>query len=203
VLFLSGVFTFVATSVAGLSVIVRYLMVPSVMMCLFAAVTLGGFTMVPRSSRLRKAWAGMAAIAVVLGLGYTAFNHPSFTRFDSELIFRGDVSRSLRSLLHKPAVAEGLRCGAVSVPTHKLIPDVRWVLDVGEGKVVARSDPSPSAQRKARYGVALFPVGRRNILRTGFAVNTETLTQVPAPGFHRLATDRYFAAYLRCPRARA
>jgi len=80
---------------------------------------------------------------------------------------------------------------------------VRWVLDAGEGRVVARSDPSASAQRKVRYGVALFPIGRRNILRTGFAVNTETLTQVPPPGFHRIATDRYFAAYLRCPRARA
>jgi hypothetical protein len=203
VLFLVGVFTFVATGVAGLSVIVRYLMVPSVMLCLFAAFALGGFTMVAPGSRLRKVWAGMAATAVVLGLAYTTLNPPSFTRFDSELVFRGDVSRSLRSLLHKPAVVEGLRCGAVSVPTHKLIPDVRWVLDVGEGRVVARSDLSPSAQRKARYGVALFPVGRRNILRTGFAVNTEALTQVPPPGFHRLATDRYFAAYLRCPRARA
>jgi hypothetical protein len=203
VLFLSGVFTFVATGVAGLSVIVRYLMVPSVMMCLFAAVALGGFTMVPRASRLRNVWAGAAATAVVIGLAYTTLNPPSLTRFDSELTFRGDVSRSLRSLLHKPAVAAGLRCGAVSVPTHKLIPDVRWVLDVGEGKVVARSDLSPSAQRKARYGVALFPLGRRNVLRTGFAVNTETLTQVPSPGFRRIATDRYFATYLRCPPGRA
>jgi hypothetical protein len=203
VLFLSGVFTFVATSAAGLSVIVRYLMVPSVMMCLFAAVTLGGFTMIPPGSRLRKAWMATAAVAVAFGLAFTALHPPSFTQFDSELVFRGDVSRSLRSLLHKPAVTEGLRCGAVSVPTHKLIPDVRWVLDAGKGKVVARSDPSPVAQRKARYGVALFPVGRRNILRTGFAVNTETLTQVPSAGFHRIATDRYFAAYLRCPRAGA
>jgi hypothetical protein len=203
VLFLSGVFTFVATGVAGLSVIVRYLMVPSVMLCLFAAVALGGFTMAPAASRLRRVWAAASATAVVLGLAYTTFNPPSFTRFDSELVFRGDVSRSLRSILHRPAVVEGLRCGAVSVPTHKLIPDVRWVLDVGEGRVVARSDLSASAQRKTRYGVALFPVGRRNILRTGFAVNTETLTQVPQPGFHRIATDRYFAAYLRCPRARA
>jgi hypothetical protein len=203
VLFLTGVFTFVATGVAGLSVIVRYLMVPSVMMCLFAAVAIGGFTMLPRGSRLRTAWSLAAAAAVVLGLAYTSVNPPSLTRFDSELTFRGDVSRSLRSILHKPAVQDSLSCGAVSVPTHKLIPDVRWILDVGESKVVARSDPSATSQRKARYGLALFPVGRRNVLRTGFAVNTETLTQVPAAGFRRIATDRYFAAYLRCPPGRA
>jgi hypothetical protein len=141
---------------------------------------------------------------VVLGLAYTSISPPSFTRFDTELVFRGDVSRSLRSILHDPAVQRGLGCGeAVSVPTHKLIPDVRWILDLGRGKVVARSDRSPSVQRKTRYGIALFPIGRRNILRTGFAVNTETRTQVPSPGFQRVATDRYFAAYLRCPPARS
>ena len=87
-----------------------------------------------------------------------------------------------------------------SVPTHKLIPDVRWILDVGEGRVVARSDPSPQAQRKSLRGVALFPVGRRNVLRTGIAVNTATTTQVPGPGFRRIATDRYFGLPALPPR---
>ena len=201
-LFFTGVFTFVATSAAGLSVIVRYLMVPSVMMCLFAGLALGGFTMV-RPGSLRRWWAIGTATAVMLGIAWTAFHSPSLTRFDQELVFRGDVSRSLRSILHDPAVRSGLRCGPISVPTHKLIPDTRWILNRGQGGVVARSDPSPAAQRKSQYGVALFPVGRRNVLRTGVAVNTETISQVPAPGFTRIATARYFAAYLRCPPGRA
>jgi hypothetical protein len=199
ILFLVGSGAFVASGIAGLSVIVRYLMVPSVMLCLFAGVTLGGFTMLPRGTRLRRAWAIGAALAVVLGVGYTSINPPSLKRFDSELTFRGDVGRSLRSLLTKPAVEKSLHCGAVSVPTHKLIPDTRWILDLGEGDVVARSDPSESAQRKARYGVAVFPIGRRNILRTGFAVRTDTTTQVPGRGFRRIAVGRYFSAYVRCP----
>jgi len=198
-LFCAGAATFVASGLAGLSVIVRYLMVPSVMLCLFAGVTLGGFTMTPRGSRLRRVWTVGAAAALVLGLGYTAFNPPSLKRFDSELTFRGDVGKSLRSLLERPVVKDAVRCGAVSVPTHKLIPDTRWILDLGEQDVVARSDPSASARRKARSGLAIFPIGRRNILRTGFAVRTDTTTQVPARGFRRIAVDRYFAAYLRCP----
>jgi hypothetical protein len=202
VLFLAGVFTFVASGLAGLSVIVRYLMVPSVMLCLFAAVTLGGFTMARRGSRLRRAWALGAAVAVLAGGTYTAFNAPSLKRFDSELVFRGDTGKSLRALLESSAVERGLRCGALSVPTHKLIPDARWILDLGEGDVVARSDPSASARRKARYGVAVFPVGRRNVLRTGFAVRTDSLTQTPAAGFKRIAVERYFAAYVRCPPGR-
>jgi hypothetical protein len=200
VLFLSGTLTFLATGLAGLSVIVRYLMVPSVMLCLFAAVALGGFTMLPPGSRPRRAWAAAAAVVTLLGIGYTAFNPPSLIRFDSELTFRGDQGRSLRALLTSAPVQDGLRrCGTLSMPTHKLVPDARWILDAGENGVVARSDPSAAARRKARYGVAVFPVGRRNVLRTGIAVNTETITQVPAPGFRRIAVERYFSAYLRCP----
>jgi hypothetical protein len=200
-LLLAGSFTFVATGLAGLSVITRYLLVPSVMMSLFCAVALGGFTMMPAGSRGRRAWALASAGAVVLGLAWTAFQPPSLTRFNNELVFRGGEGKSLHALLSEPVVKRGLRCGPLSVPTHKLIPDSRWILDVGKSKVVSRSDPSATARRRVSYGVALFPVGRTNILRTGFAVNTDAITQVPAAGFHRIAVDRYFAAYLRCPPA--
>jgi hypothetical protein len=199
VLFLAGVVTFVATGLAGLSVITRYLMVPSVMLCLFAAVAIGGFTMVPPGSRLRRVWALGAGCVVLLGLVYTAFHPPVATRINNELVFRGDQSRSLHALLNEPAVKKGLRCGPLSVPTHKLIPESRWVLHLGEHQVVSRSDPSASARRRARYGVALYPLGRTNILRTGFAVNTDPMTQVPRDNFTRIAVDRYFSAYLRCP----
>jgi hypothetical protein len=202
-LFLAGAFTFLATGMAGLSVIVRYLLVPSVMMTVFAAVTLGGWTMVPGGTRLRRGWALGAVGITVLGLAYTAYRPPSLERFNNELSFRGEQGRSLHRVLETTAVERGLRCGAVSVPTHKLIPDTRWVLGLGQADVVARSDPSAASRRKARYGVAIFPVGRTNILRTGFAVNTDAITQVPARGFRRAAPDMYFAAYVRCPPGRA
>src|SRR6185503_13780847 len=43
VLFLSGVGTFVMVGIAGLSVIERYLLVPSLMVMIFAGVALGGW----------------------------------------------------------------------------------------------------------------------------------------------------------------
>ena len=203
VLLLVGSVTFVATGMVGLSVIVRYLLVPSVMLTVFAAVALGGWTMIPRGRRLRRMWAIGAAVLTIGGLAYTAYRPPSPDGVNNELSFRGEQGLSLHRLLETGAVERGLRCGPVSVPTHKLIPDTRWVLGLDEGQVVARSDPAESSQRKARYGVAIFPVGRTNILRTGFAVNTDAITQVPAGGFQRVATDKYFAAYVRCPPGRA
>jgi len=200
---LAGVFTFAATGIAGLSVIVRYLQTPSVMLSLFAAFTVGGWTMLPRRSAGRRIWAGLALAGTIAGLAYTSINPPNPTRFNNELTFRGDQGQSLHRLLDKPVIHDGLRCGPVSVPTHKLIPDVRWVLDLPESRVVARSDVSAASKRKAQYGVALYPTGRTNVLRTGFAVNTDAMAQVPAPGFERIATDHYFAAYLKCPSGRS
>ena len=77
------------------------------------------------------------------------------------------------------------------------------MLDAPESKVIARSDSSPSVQRRIEYGVALFPIGRTNVLRTGFATRTDPRAQVPGSGFERIATDRYFSAYMRCPPAHA
>jgi len=201
VLFCAGTFTFLATGLAGLSVIVRYLLVPAMMMTVFAGLALGGFTTLPHGTRARSAWAWGAALAAVLGIAWTAFHPPSFSRFNTELLFRGESGRSLHALLRRPEVRRGLRCGPLSVPTHKLIPDSRWVLDLPRHEVLARSQKSRRVRRRLRYGVAIYPTGRTNILRTGFAVNTPARSQVPPPGFTRIAVDRYFAAYVHCPPA--
>jgi hypothetical protein len=73
VLFCAGTFTFLATGLAGLSVIARYLLVPGVMMTIFAALAIGGFTMLPPRTTTRRIWAAGAGVAVVLGLVWTAF----------------------------------------------------------------------------------------------------------------------------------
>ena len=91
--------------------------------------------MVPRGSRLRRAWAVGAAVITVARPrlhGRAARRASSASTTSSS--FRGEQGRSLHRLLETAAVERGLRCGAVSVPTHKLIPDTRWILDLGGGR---------------------------------------------------------------------
>src|SRR3954452_6767706 len=198
VLFISGVMTFVAVAVAGLSVIQRYLLVPSLMVMVFCGVALAGWTMLRRGSRLRLAWAIGAAALVVFGIVFTALR-VNVAKLDSELRFRGNAHHALRRIMSRPAVRAGLRCGAVSTPTHKLIPDVRWVADLGAGRVVARADPSRSAQRAAQRGVALVVTGRGALARQVFVDSTvDPLVNLPPAGFRRVATSSYYAAYVRC-----
>jgi hypothetical protein len=193
-----GLGTFVLVGIAGLSVIDRYLLVPSLVVMIFAGVAVGGWTML-RSGRARTAWAVGSVALVIYGMAFTV-TRVNFSTFTNELTFRGDSHASLRALLNNPKVRAALHCGPVSTPNHKLIPDSRWLLDASAGKVIARSDATERS-RIAR-GVAIYAVNRQSLLRSGFTAGDEsaqdTLNSVPMPGFTRLAFTPYYSAYVRC-----
>jgi hypothetical protein len=194
-----GLGTFVLVGLAGLSVIDRYLLVPSLMVMVFAAVTLGGWSMLVPGGRLRRLWALASLVLVVVGVVYTA-GHVKIGNFFTELRFRGDSHASLEALLRNPAVQAGLRCGPLSTPNHKLVPDSRWILKAGANDVVARSDPRQ--RRRIRRGVAIYPTERQALLRQGFTAGdtspADTANSLPLPGFHWVAATRHYGAYVRC-----
>jgi MFS family permease len=197
-LLIIGLGTFVLVGLAGLSVIDRYLLVPSLLVMVFAGVALGGWTML-RSGRARTLWAVGSVALIIYGVAFTA-TRVNFSTFTNELIFRGDSHASLRTLLNNPKVRAGLRCGPVSTPNHKLIPDTRWLLDASARKVIARSD----AHERSRIGrgVAIYAVSRLSLLRSGFTAGDEsaqdTFNSIPMAGFTRVAFTPYYSAYVRC-----
>jgi hypothetical protein len=197
-MFVIGMGTFVLVGLAGLSVIDRYLLVPSLMVMVFAAVTLGGWSML-RSGRLRTAWAIAAAAIVVYGIVFTA-TRVNFTVFDAELVFRGESHASLEALFRNPKVRAGMKCGPVSVPNHKLVPDTRWVLNAGVDDVIARSDPS--SKPRLRRGVAVYATSRQALLRQGFTPDESDVEDIqnsqPLPGYTWVAATGDYGAYVRC-----
>ncbi|HEV7494354.1 MAG TPA: hypothetical protein VGO10_11275 [Baekduia sp.] len=195
-LWLIGTGTFVLVGVAGLSVIDRYLLVPTLMVMVFAAVALAGWTMLREGLLIRKLWAIAAAAIVIYGIAFTA-TRVSFHNFDGELRLRGNSHRSLVELLDQPAVRAARRCGPVSTPNHKLVPDTRWILGASASQVVARADDA-QAQRVKR-GVSLFVVDRGALLRQALVADTDDpFDNIPLPDFRRLAFTDYYAAYVRC-----
>ena len=59
--------TFLATGLAGLSMLPRYLTIPVVALCLFAGYGVLGFTTLP-AGRVRRLWSRAAIGAAALGL---------------------------------------------------------------------------------------------------------------------------------------
>ena len=195
VLLASGIGTFVLIGIAGLSVIERYLIVAALALLVFAAVGVGGFTLL-RPGRLRTAWMTVSAVLVIAGAVFTA-TRVDLTKLTNELQFRGDAHASLVSVLNEPAVKRGLRCGPLTAPNHKLVPDSRWILDLPRDRVLARADPD--LPKRASRGVALYVTSRFAIFRHAFTNPVDpTEIQVPPDGWRRIATSDYVAAYARC-----
>ena len=110
VLLAVGIGTFGMLGLAGFSVIDRYLLVASLMVMVFAAVAIAGWTMLERGSRLRRVWAVAAALLVVYGVVFTA-TRVNLSRLDNELKFRGDAPR--RAARHpRRAARPGAACAA-------------------------------------------------------------------------------------------
>jgi hypothetical protein len=193
-----GLGTFVLVGLAGLSVIDRYLLVPSLVVMILAAVSLGGWSML-RAGYARNLWALASVGLIVYGVAYTA-THVNLSTFTNELVFRGDSHDSLKALLKNPKVQAARRCGPISTPNHKLIPDSRWILDAKANEVIARSDAKQA--RHIQRGVAIYAVNRTALLRSGFTDGdqsaADTFDSIPMPGFTRLAFTAYYSAYVRC-----
>jgi hypothetical protein len=193
-LLLSGIATFVLIGVAGASVIERYLAVAAVALLVFAGVALGGFTML-RRSRARTAWLAFSGALVLFGVVFTA-THVRLDYFDSELRFRGDAHSDLVHVLESAPVQRALRCGPLTAPNHKLVPDSRWILDLPADRVIPRADPRAPQPRR---GVALVVTSRFAVFKHAWSNDTDSpLIQEPPPGWRRVVTSDFYAAYARC-----
>jgi hypothetical protein len=181
-------------------VIERYLSVASLAMLVFAAVTLGGWTMLEPGTRGRSAWMAAAGLAVLAGVTVTAF-HLSLRLFEQELRFRGRAHTALTKVLHDPKVLAAARCGPVTLPNHKLVPDTRWISGGSFERVWARAeslrkiDPRP----KQRKGVAIYVSSRYALFKHAFTNDSDpAIIEVPPDGWRPISRSQYYTAYARC-----
>jgi hypothetical protein len=189
-LFAAGAITFLGTGLLGLSILPRYLTVPTVAVCVFAGHALAGFTALAPENPWRRRWARASAGATALGAVVFVILAPSLGNVRDELRFIRATHDSLLATLDDPAVRAGMRCGTLTFPTYRLVPDARWHLD--GGSVGARS------ARRHAYGVEVFALGPKALRRYGLAAGTSTLVNVPDPGYVPVVRHGLLSAYVRC-----
>jgi hypothetical protein len=99
-------------------------------------------------------------------------------------------------VLESRPVQAGLRCGPLTVPNHKLVPDSRWILDAPESRVIPRADREV---RKPARGVALVVVSRFAVFKHAWSNDSDSpLIQSPPAGWRRVVSGDFYAAYARC-----
>ena len=201
------VLVFLAEGAAGASVIDRYMMGAATVLLIFCAVTIGGWSMLQRGSKLRRAWMVGAAALVLFG-AVLAATTLSLSSLRTTLAYHEDFHKGLAAALADPAVkAELRRCPLVSLPDNKLIPDARWILDsTGQHNIVARSQAradadkgAPALENRIRAGsVAVYPLGSAVFFEAIVDVGDDPRDQIPLAHFKRIFTSRYYAVYGNC-----
>jgi len=193
-----GLGTFLLLSLGGFSVINRYLLLPVVVLMLFAAFAGAGFTLINKGA-LRTGWAAASALAVVFVVVWTVLR-VDVSRLVSELRFRGDSVPALTNLLDRPAVRAAAKCGPVLTSNHRLVPSVRWIMNLPADRVFARSDLASAA--KVKNGIVLLAAGRSVFLRGGLDPEHPTaedaLRNLPPAGYQPIASNELYAVYGRC-----
>ena len=197
-LFLIGVFTFVLLALGQFSVISRYLLLPAIMLMIFAAFVVAGFTVL-KEGRVRKYWSAASAVAVVALIVWTIVR-VNVGILVSELKFRGDSVQALTSLLDRPDVRAAAKCGPVLTSNHRLMPSVRWIMDLPADQVIARSDVTEAS--KVKNGIVVLAAGRAVLLRGGLdrenPSSEDTLRNLPPVGYRPVASNELYSVYARC-----
>jgi hypothetical protein len=198
---------YLAEGAVGASVVSRYLLGASTALLPFCAVTIGGWMMLERGSRLRQAWIAVAAVLVIYG-GASAASTLSLSSLRTTLAEHQDFHEGLASALRSPRVkAELRRCPLVSLPDNKLIPDARWILDtVSQRDIVARSQAradaeqgDPAIERRIHAGsVAVYPLGSAVFVDAIVDVGDQPSDQIPLAGFKRIYSSSLYAVYGNC-----
>jgi hypothetical protein len=198
----SGLLTFAAIAAAGLSVIDRYLAISAIGLIVFAAFAIAGFTVLPGGAAhpAQRPWVVAAAVVALGGAAFTATHlHPGY--IDRELTTRRELRQELARLVKTPAFTLARRCGVVSVPNHKLIPDVRWILHADADQVRARSDLPDLGQ--ATKGAQVFVTGPTMLTNPTYGPfvpgsRDDARIQVPGPGLRLIDRSQHFLAYAAC-----
>jgi hypothetical protein len=191
--------TYFVIATGGLPNVYRYLLNAGTGLVVLAAFGLAGWTQLPRASAWRLRWAVPALVVLVAGAAWTvAKTSPAKARvvLDERVALRAD----LREVVTLPAVARYRRCGPITTPNHKLVPEIRAILGLPAGAIVPRSDRSRMPQTR---GVALI-IDRRlerlpaldvgEVPRDG---GGEVL-QVPPAGFVPIGGNASFAVWGAC-----
>ena len=191
----AGVLTFVAIGVAGLSLIARYLTVPAVALCVLAGYAVMGFaTLEPGTERAR--WRRAAVGALAVGVVFLLVKAGSFGALRSELRFIDRTHDELSGLLDEPRVRAGLRCGALTFPTYRLVPDARWLLHASAEEVRTRAGRDGSVRSPG--AVAVYIVGDEKFERRfGRADGVSRATNRP-PAAAPVSRHGPFAVYDVC-----
>jgi hypothetical protein len=197
-----GVATFLIIGAAGLSVIPRYMTIPSLLLSLCVAVALGGWTLV--EGRARQVAIGIAVVSLAL-IGWRApYYYRDFSKLADQAAFIEAQHAGLMGIIDAPRVVPALQsCHPITVPTHSAIPVIRYETGLPkealEASIAQRRPPAEGVLLIGRTFNFEPGTGRANTSRRPVASARKPWSNKPLSGFGRIGRSGRWTAYARCP----
>jgi hypothetical protein len=154
-LMLIGIATFLAVAAAGLSVIPRYLAVPSILFNLGVAVALTGWLLVKEPRRAHRLLLGLFVLTLLVGAWRSIPYSKDFRKLHGQENFVRGQHTALKAVLDEPKVAALMQrrsCLPMTTPTHSAIPVIRFETGMSKDDFV----PSIAQDRPPDRGLLLI-----------------------------------------------
>src|SRR4051812_24675044 len=140
-----GLVTFLAIAAAGLSVIPRYLAVPSILFNLGVALALTAWLLVREPRRVHRLLLGLFVLALLVGAWRARPYEKDFRKLHGQETFVKAQHVGLKSILDDPKVVPLLAsCRPITTPTHSAVPVIRYETGMPKGAFqpsIAQSRP--------------------------------------------------------------
>jgi hypothetical protein len=196
-----GVLTFLLIAAAGLSVIPRYLTIPSLLLSLCVAVALGGWTVA------RERWLRIVAIAIaVVSLATIVWRAPAYradlTTLNGQATFVSHQHHDLLAAIDDPRVVELMQtCWPITTPTHSAIPIIRYETGLParalQASIQQRHPPATGLLLISKTFQFEPKVARRSV-GTGGSASAKWWSNIALPGYEKVATVGRWAVYENC-----
>jgi hypothetical protein len=150
-----GVATFLAIAAAGLSVIPRYLAVPSILFNLGVAVALTAWLVVKEPTRAHRLLVGLFALTLLVGAWRSVPYSKDFRKLHGQETFVKGQHAALKAILDDPRVVPLLQresCRPITTPTHSAIPVIRFETGMPKDAFM----PSIAQSRPPDHGLLLI-----------------------------------------------
>jgi hypothetical protein len=196
-----GLFTFLAIAAAGLSVIPRYLVVPSLLFNIGVGVALFGWTLV-KEPRARRVAIGVAIVSFLI----VAWRVPGwvndFRKLHGQTLFVKKQHQDLKSALEDPAVVPLLHsCGPITVPTHSAIPVIEYETGLPKQAIQASIAQARPPSRGLLFNDITFnfePAAARSVTASSAASAQKWWSNYPLSAFTYVASNPFWRVYGNC-----
>lgn len=185
---------FCVLAAAGLPILGRYLLLPSVVLVVFGAAGALGWLALPRDDPRRRPWQAWAALTV---LALVVFAPGQADRIRGErraLARQAQIQADLGDLVRAGTLARTAPCRPLAVPNRRPVPLLALWLDVPPASIGAAQDATPVT------GTYFVPADRG--VARDYVLDPRDLDQAvpPAPaGFRPTTRSASWRAYARCP----